>query len=252
MLPKFKSIADIKWYLYISSAKLRMLYDQIYRSDKVKSGRTLSVNVGIAKASARSDSEGSIDRDDMLRLVIDELENRELVGTVDQPKDYFKGAMPMRWGLYNDHGHRPDDEPPLVYFGGFDSAQKLLVGLGGSTKHVIGHDGATSTYSRSSTPALVRWLFSGMRNDKPPDLPEWWDMRAEEDEVYQAMAIAQHYLRPPTQELEFFAKTLVIGEAHGCAAFIGADSAQAILGTPLFVAQSHPLPDDNRWGLNED
>jgi hypothetical protein len=34
----------------------------------------------------------------------------------------------------------------------------------------------------------------------------------EEDEIHRAIAIALHYLRPPTQSLEFFAKTLMVGD----------------------------------------
>jgi hypothetical protein len=61
----------------------------------------------------------------------------------------------MRWGLFNDQGTRPQDEPALVYFGGINKEEiPIVVGLGGSSMHVEGHRGATSTYSRSAGPPL--------------------------------------------------------------------------------------------------
>ena len=68
----------------------------------------------------------------------------------------------MKWGLYGDAG-RPTDEPPLVYFGG--QTETTIFGLGGSTRHVIGFEGATSTSSRSATPYLVAHLLEGLEPD---------------------------------------------------------------------------------------
>lgn len=245
-MPGFKKLEDLKWYLYISMSKLRVLYEQIYKSEQTKKTRELTVKLGVLEGSGGSESQQNMDRDDMLRLVLAELEARSLVGTLEEPKDYFKGFMPMRWGFYNDYGVRGEGEAPLVYFGGFDGRQKLLVGLGGSSRHVVGCDGMTSTHSRSNTPTLTKWLMSEFAR---PELPEWKDTR-EEDEVYEAMALAQHYLRPPTQELEFLAKTLAVGEVDD-EQLLGAPRARALLGTPIFVAQAHPLPDDKSVGLGD-
>jgi uncharacterized protein DUF7019 len=183
-----------------------------------------------------------------LRLVEEDLEARHLVGSLEEPKTYFKGTMPMRWGLFDDQGHRPDDEAALVYFGGFDKAVPLIVGLGGSSKHVTGIEGASSTWSRSATPEIVRWLLAGLQHDSPPE-PKWWD-RGQQEELFAAIAIALHYLKPPTQDLEFLAKTLTTGTVNGYESFVGVSSAKVILGTPLYVAQAHPLPSDNVWGLD--
>jgi hypothetical protein len=73
-----------------------------------------------------------------------------------------------------------------------------------------------------------------------------------EDEVYTAMAIAQHYLRPPTQKLEFFAKTLMAGGTHGCELYIGVPAVKVILGTPLYVSLVEPYPEDNHSGIIPD
>jgi hypothetical protein len=81
-------------------------------------------------------------------------------------------------------------------------------------------------------------------------------MRAEEDEVFRAMSVAQYYLRPPTQKLEFVAKTIATGQVQGMEHFIGVEKARVILATPLYVAhtdllQVHRFRDNPVWGLTE-
>jgi len=248
-MPRPKNLADVKFYLYVSRSKVQMLYEQMYRAT---TGKKLQVSapLPIGSASLEAQLPDEVDRDDMLRAVIAELEERQLVGTVEEPKTYFKGIMAMRWGLYNDHGSRPEGEPVLVYFGGYDPSANLLVGMGGSSRHVVGHEGASSTTSWSFTPTLVRWLLSGLSTDQPPDVG-WREQYQEEHVLYGAMAIAQHHLKPPTQNLEFVAKTLATGEASVPPQFLGVDRTRVVLGTPLYVAQAHPSPDENRWGLDE-
>jgi len=74
-----------------------------------------------------------------------------------------------------------------------------------------------------------------------------------EDQVYRGMAIAQHYLRPPTQNLEFFAKTLMNGKTWGCEIYIDTpDVVRVILGTPLYVGLAAPFPEGNHVGLIPD
>ena len=56
--------------------------------------------------------------------------------------------------------------------------------------------------------------------------------------MFRAMAVAQYYLRPPTQTVEFVAKVFATGHVQGMKPFIGAEKARVILGTPLYVAQT--------------
>jgi len=246
-----KKLSELKWYLYRSDAKLRMLYPQISHRGGPKKTIEWKVSAGIGSFSRKVETEQAVDEDDMLKTVIQELEDAGQVGTAHEPNLYIKGVMPMRWGLYDDSGLRVPGEGPLVYFGGLDPEQGVLVGLGGSSKHVMGHEGATSTYSRSCTPALVTALVHGIESGLP-EPPPTEDPRAGEDEVYRAMAIAQHYLRPPTQDLEFFAKTLMVGETHGCELYIGVPNVRVVLGTPLYVALVAPYPEDDHWGIIPD
>ena len=93
--------------------------------------------------------------------------------------------------------------------------------------------------------------LAGIEHGEPPKLPKW-DSAFDIDDLYAAIAIAHHYLKPPTQNLEFVAKTLSVGQVNGCEAFIGVSSAKVLLATPLWVAQSPPyLDEENHWGLDE-
>ena len=248
----FQDASKLRYFLYISTAKIDMLYDQMHKASKHSSKKALSVNVPqIMSATFESSTEKVPGRDEKLRAVEEELSKKELIGTPNNPKDYFNGIMRMRWGLFNDYGIRPEDEPPLVYFGGYEKTLPLIVGLGGSSKHVVGHEGATSTQSRSATPVIVKWLFSGLKNGGPPKLSAW-EMQAEESMLSGAIAVALHELRPPTQNLEFLAKTLWTGTLYGHKHLTGMSEAKVALGTPLYVALSHRIPDEARFGLDEE
>jgi hypothetical protein len=228
-----------------------MLYEQIYDSSTRTTRKSATGGPSFASGTIESTTQEVVTLDEKLRAVEEEFEYRKLIGSLDDPNEYCRGIMPMRWGLYDDLGERPEAEPALVYFGGFDRDVPLVVGLGGSARHVIGHQGASSTYSRSATPVLVKWLLAGIEHGGPPKLPEW-DSAFDMHDVYAAIAIAQHYLKPPTQNLEFVAKTLTVGRVNDCEAFIGVASATVILATPLWVAQSPPyLDEENHWGLDD-
>ncbi len=193
-MPRLRSTSDIKWLLYRSAPKIEMIYGQIAKKNRRK--LSASVSAGPVSASVGGETEPPT-IDDKLDRVVEELTERGLLGTLDEPGEYVKAIMPMRWGLFDDAGTRPEGEAPLVYFGGFDRDVPLMVGLGGSSKNVIGHEGASSTYSRSATRQIVRWLMAGIDDGKPPEPRPWWDeddRRGDEYHVFSAMTIALHYL----------------------------------------------------------
>jgi len=202
---KFRNASELKFYLYISNAKLEMLYGQFHNAAKLTRKMSASAKALGLSAQIESSTEEAFTQDEKLKSVIAELKTQGKVGSPANPNEYIQGTMRMRWGLFDDCRTRQENEPPLVFFGGVDKDIPLIVGLGGSTKHVVGHEGASSTYSRSCTPTLVKWLQEGLSCDRPPEIPLWFGKREEESEVFSSIACAIHYLRPPTQDLEFFA-----------------------------------------------
>ena len=244
-----RNAKDIKSYLYISKTKVDSFYHQFKgRPDdgnfsfqwKFDVATVVSMSIGAAEEAAEPYLE------DKLRQIIQVLEKSGQVGTIERPLAFIQGVFPMRWGIFDDSGLRPDNEGPLVYFGGLK--ENMLLGLGGSSKHIEGYQGIGGTTSRSHTRAIVDFLFDGLDSG---EIPKWPGelQRDREAEVYTAMAVAQHYLKPPTQELEFLAKTLSVGHAYGVDHMIGIADAHAVLATPIYVAHTKRPQDSNHWGL---
>ncbi|SDG65471.1 hypothetical protein SAMN05216553_11076 [Lentzea fradiae] len=89
--------ASPRYYLYLSDAKVDMLLSQV-------------------------DPDSTDVATDRLERVLEHLENRALIGTVDEPKQYVRGVMALRWDTLA--------EDTAVYFGG--RTDRTVVGLGGS------------------------------------------------------------------------------------------------------------------------
>lgn len=245
LITGFVPVEQLKFYLYESRAKIDYLYRQI-QGPKRKTTLEWKVDLKLVSISRKTETEQDPTDEAKLTAVLTELESLQLIGAPEERKPYIKGIFPMRWGIYNDSQSRPDNEGPLVYFSGF--ADGLLIGLGGSSHHIVGCYGLSSTASRSSTPALVQFLRTGLETGEAP-APYWRDRREELDQVYQAMAIANRYLREPTQDLEFVARVICRGDGSGWGLRIeqGKDRepVEAILATPLYVAQVHPMQEDD-------
>jgi hypothetical protein len=240
---------DLKFYLYISTSKIRMLYEQLSTISTTKGSFEWNLDLKLGGVKGGTTTERTPNRDAMLREVVQALESTDQIGNLREPKSFIRDVFPVRWGFYNDCSSRPEEEPALIYFGGLSDG--ILLGMGGSSCHVVGHEGATSTWSRSATPTLTRWLLSGLREGECPKIYGPYNRQQEEHQVFQAMAIAQHYLRPPTQQVEFVAKTIAVGDVDRVESYIGVEPVKAILATPLYVAQVTPLRDNPFWGVLE-
>jgi hypothetical protein len=234
---RIKSSGDLKYYLYVSNSKLEMLYQQVASSDKTKKSLEWSVDLKAVKLTRKMEAENEPDTNDKLRTVLREIEDAERVGTIEEPKEYVKGTLPMRWGLFRDSG-RPMEEPPLVYFGG--RTETTVFGFGGSSRHVIGNAGASATGSRSVAPYLVAHLLDGLDMSR-----EGWRFNPtcsdDDSDTYHAISLATDHLKGQEQNLEFYAKLLLQGELWDSKR---QETIRVLLGTPLYVAMAHPYPAD--------
>lgn len=244
-----RRLSEIRFYLYQSRTKLDMLYGQLASTKGPFTG-SISLEVPGIKASLSTSKDADESQYERLDAVEKELRKRGLVGTIADPKEYFAGEMRMRWGMFDDHGRRGFDEAPFVFFGGVDPSLPMFVGLGGSSHHVTGYEGASSTHSRSTTRAIVDWITAGLE-DREPLGALHPDFEGERQMVMSGVAIAIQNLRPPTQKLKFLAKTLLAGRIYGHEHITGFPEATGLLGTPLYVSQVDRLDDEQRWGLDD-
>lgn len=219
-----KDAKDLKYYLYISASKVEMLYPQIAADLKEKKAAEWEVDPKFLSHSRKSEDEPTGTQQARLGAIVETLAMQEKIGTIEEPREYFGGCFKMRWGIYADNG-RPNDEPPLVYFGG--TTGETVCGLGGSSRHVIGFRGAGNTGSRSVTPYLIAHLLNGL------DIPtKGWNApglrKDTEQHTREAITAANGYLTGPELQMEFVAKTLLIGRDF-------------LLGTPLYVVEVGPF-----------
>jgi Family of unknown function (DUF7019) len=156
------------------------------------------------------------------------------IGTIDEPKEYFAGDIPMRWGPCV-FPFVPDLTPsPLVYFGG--ATETTIVGLGGSAKHVIGEVGSATAGAHSCLPSFIFRLRFELGETLPLDLKFMDDDQSTLMAVHQATMHA----RGPSQKLEFVAKRLAY-EPLPTLYFPKRepdDKEKVLVGTPLYVAVS--------------
>ena len=92
-----RPVQALKIYVYVSDSKVSMLYPQ-----------------GGRDTVARGDSNGKLD------AVLADLVRAGRIGTIDEPKEHFTGAMPMRWGPCAFSRDPPIDSKSVSVFRGAD------------------------------------------------------------------------------------------------------------------------------------
>jgi hypothetical protein len=205
IIPDPQAPSSSKYYVYISDNKVNMLYAQ--------------VGPGIV---ARRDSIGKLD------AILADLGQGGRIGTIDEPKEYFAGTIPMRWGPCAFELAPQLTPSPLVYFGG--ATKRTVVGLGGSAKHVIGEVGSAKPGAHSCLPYFILQLRKELGESLP--IPS-----ENEDQSLMAVYVATMNGKGPSQELEFVAKRLAYGPCP--AKFFSSkkpEKEKVLVGTPLYVA----------------
>jgi hypothetical protein len=215
---------SLRYYVYVSKSKVDLLFEQIPEKALGRIATKLTIDLKLIKAEF-SEKESQRSLYSKLEIVEQYLDESELIGTVDDPRAYFRGVTPMRWGPYGETIERE-----FVYFGGW--TDKTLLGLGGSSKHVIGNEGVSHAHSHSATPYLVDALRREFATG---------DMGADESIAASCVYYATPQMKGPFQTLEFLAKRLGSGGAPGVHFYNDPDLAPrydmtSLLGTPLFVS----------------
>ena len=233
-----------------------MLYAQIPNTAR----RALQAEFGLSfRPIDSSGKEG--DRYSRLRVVAGYIDQNFEVGTVDDPRSYFRGVHEMRWGPYGQARGRFlgkfDIDAKIVYFGG--STQKTHFGLAGGLHHVIGNEqGNTPVLFHSSTPYLVSVLADELRLSDRKD-ETWWKVHKwltsiehrsdDEDEVKALIAVMNANIdRGPTQRVEFLARRLLYRTIRTPLGVPDGEENTVLLGSPIYVALADThVPADRAW-----
>ena len=232
---KIRNADSPRYFLYLSTAKVDMLYGQLSSTVETRVSIDAKIKLGLLESSGSKETTEATTKEDRLDAVIKALEEAGSIGTIDAPKEYVRATMLLKWGLFQDGG-RPEGEPPLVFFGGM--TQNTVLGLGGSTRHVLGCSCIGNTTSRSVTPYLVAHLLEAM------GIPArgWESFGPREDTKYhaiEAIVAATERLSGPSTSMEFVAKSLLRGKFRH--PLLAGQQIQVLLGSPLYVVQTAPF-----------
>jgi hypothetical protein len=183
-------------FVYLSSAKLELLYAHVPESLKKRTALSFGISIPVLPLAPRLGAEvrpPSTNEVTMLAAVLAHLDESGDIGTVARPRGYFAGQMTLRWGSSEE----------FLFLSG--SAQRTLVALTGSNRHLIGHfdEGLpTVSYPASASVSLYRGLnhvFAG-------------DEEQSDDVIDLVTRLALSHKRGPQETLEFVARRLARGE----------------------------------------
>lgn len=234
----------MKFYLYISDAKIDMLLPQIPHEAKKKVAIEFGIDLKVLTAKRTSEQESEQDRYSRLETVVSYIREFGNVGTVDDPDEYIDDTMPMRWGPMAGGPYGVSEDASMVYFAG--ATGKTVVGIGGSVHHVIGSVGTSRSQPLSTTPYLLMYLqeqiservSSGQERGGPGDAPEreanprW---QPDPQDGLWAVYLTSTQMQGPQQQLEFLAKRLICGPNPYPERGLKPDM-QVLLASPLYVA----------------
>ncbi|MFB7369481.1 SAVMC3_10250 family protein [Streptomyces sp. NPDC056222] len=209
---------SVRYYLYVSDAKVDMLLSQIDPAWARKRVTEFGVDLKLATAKRSVEAAGT-DRVARLERVVRHLEDHADLGDVDEPGQYVHGVLPMQWSVLG------DDE--AVYFGG--RSDRTIVGLGGSTNHLLSTVTAAPLTQNRLSASLLPVLFEQLTT-----LAHESGTPAGSDTLATVMR-ANAALRGPAQTVEFLAKRLL----HGPCPYpelAPRDDMTVLLASPLYVA----------------
>lgn len=231
----------MEYYIYISDAKLDMLYPQVPHDLKKKVATKLGIDLKLVTATRQSDSETEENRFTKLQAVVDYIREHEDVGTIDAPGEFIEDTLSMRsaqWGLPVKPGRGP-----FVYFGG--CTQSTQVGLWGAMNHVLGSGNINFTMSTSCATFVIWELIQRLDPDAAWDEPA----AAHEGLTQHLLQVARGFKSQKINAFnipsghEIMAVKFANSEMHGNPQqrmhFMAKRLASApgfVLGTPLFVA----------------
>lgn len=221
----------MRYYLYVSTSKLDMLYEQIppklLRRLAVEAKVDLKV-LSLSVQSPRATEAGTYDRLDIVETY---LEREFDVGWMSEPTPWFRGELGLRIAGYADPGG------PTFMAG---RAGDTLVALIGSGRHLIGYRAADDMahIGHSGVPSLFRLL---------QDLPDHWAPfvgpgGAPPPEAYvveQVRSFSERLTVPPVH-CDFLARRLM----RGSVTLEDGRRQQVVIGTPLYVAMADEAPDE--------
>jgi hypothetical protein len=213
----------MKYYLYISDAKVDMLLPQISDAGKKKISTKFGIDLKVLQASRTSEftaNDGRIARLEAVTSFIREFGN---LGNADKSDEYIEDSLPM----YTTFMSHRDISGRVVYFSA-DHGNNF-VALGGSEHHLIGANPQTLPQGHNSVASMVMIAVNAAFKDLA------MDALTHDLGFSSVMGLNGQFrlLKYPLENLGFMAKRLLMKQR-------GEDphpKTQVFLGTPLYVCK---------------
>ena len=209
-------LKTMKYFIYISGAKVEMLFEQIPSNRLKKITTNLGINLGFFKAEFQSET-NAVTLAKKIQIIEEYLTNK--TGTIDYPEDYVCDEAYVKWGPY-------DEFDELIYFTGATSSTGFA--LGGSMRNCVGNGNSTATTSYSLSPYLVSALVKKRAIRCTSPAISTFPTRTDGNQ--KAIAAIEEGLienNVPFNKIKFFAKKLLHGQ--------GRHYGNVWLGTPIYV-----------------
>jgi hypothetical protein len=204
----------MKYYIYISDAKVDMLLEQLDETKTKKIVTELGFNWKLFSAKRTVEANTEKNRTARVETVVSFLQKYgNLSNSVDEPDQFVSDTMPMDLNVLDGDG-----KSPLMYLNG--ETEKTIVGLGGSSKFMLGADLTAITMPRSNSGQILHVL----RREFDKGQIE----KDKEDDVLGTVFSARMLSNRPTEVYEFVAKRLVYSPTYR--------GMGVLLATPLYVA----------------
>ncbi len=195
-----------------------MILPQIPHEVKKKIATEWKLDLKVFGSTRKEEHETDDNRVARLEAVVSFIVEFGDVGSADEPGEYVEDTLLMRWGPYG-WWRGGSLDSPLVYFGG--ETEATIVGLGGSSKHLLGVSGQSSAHSHSATPSLMAVLGKELALDLGEDEHPFPPLHAVE--------LATTQMVGPQQTMHFLAKRLLFGPVTR------PRQRNVLLATPLYV-----------------
>jgi hypothetical protein len=208
----------MKYYIYISDAKVDMLFPQVPHDIKKKIATEWKMDLKLLSASRRVETEGEDNRIARLETVVDFIREYGNLGSIDEPGEYIYDEQSAWVGIYT--------LSDVAYFSG--KTEKTIFGLSGTGKHLVGADPNKSPWPNLTS--LIN-IFDWLSEQNPTRDPDGMKM------ISVLVGVAEH-MRRPRQRIEFMAKRLLEQEYSDEVA----PQTRLLLATPLYVAMADHRP----------
>ncbi|MBD2111279.1 MULTISPECIES: DUF7019 family protein [Cyanophyceae] len=197
----------MKYYIYISRAKVDMLYTQLPPEFLKGISAEVTVNVGVLSGTFKGNPTGNdVSLPQRLHAVSQYINKHEDTGTVTSPGKYISGTTFFKYGIVSEYA------ADIVFFGGIVNGKTIAL-IGSSTSVIGAAERADANHSLNYY--ILEFLKSAIETEE--------DKSEQSDVFSRAVWAGLKALPPITHNLEFVAKVLY-------------KEKDLIVGTPIYVA----------------